>query len=126
MAYIVMDLEWNQPVSKKCYPYIKIGDKIGDKIPMVKIGYLEKTKEASAREAEVHEVFNANEKFIVYEDGSMKAAEGEFTGVIHANGGTIGGLSIDSFIGVLPTEYEVQIESNSGTIFKNGQGKEIS
>ncbi len=32
MAYIVMDLEWNQPVSKKCYPYIKIGDKMSNEI----------------------------------------------------------------------------------------------
>jgi hypothetical protein len=37
---------------------------------------------------------NANNKFFVYEDGSMKATEGEFTGTIHATGGTIGGVEI--------------------------------
>ena len=32
MDYIIMDLEWNQPVSKKSYPYLKIGDKMSDEI----------------------------------------------------------------------------------------------
>jgi hypothetical protein len=40
----------------------------------------------------VHEVVNANNKFMVYEDGSMRATEGYFKGEIHATGGTIGGL----------------------------------
>lgn len=32
MTYIVMDLEWNQPVSKNSYPYLKIGDKMPNEI----------------------------------------------------------------------------------------------
>ncbi len=32
MTYIVMDLEWNQPVSKNSYPYLKIGDKMSNEI----------------------------------------------------------------------------------------------
>lgn len=32
MIYIVMDLEWNQPVSKNSYPYLKIGDKLSNEI----------------------------------------------------------------------------------------------
>lgn len=42
-------------------------------------------------------VINANNKFLVYEDGSIKATDGEFTGTIHATGGTIGGLNINTF-----------------------------
>jgi hypothetical protein len=40
----------------------------------------------------IHKVIDAEGRFIVYEDGKMKATDGEFTGVIHATGGTIGGL----------------------------------
>ena len=65
----------------------------------------------------LHRTIDVNNKFIVYEDGSVKAlsgeftgtvhatdgeftgtvyaTDGEFTGLIHATGGTIGDLSID-------------------------------
>ena len=56
------------------------------------IGYLDDTKPDTS----IHEVFNANDSFIVYEDGSMKATDGEFTGTIHATGGTIGDLTIET------------------------------
>lgn len=32
MEYIVLDLEWNQPVSKNSYPYLNIGDKMSSEI----------------------------------------------------------------------------------------------
>lgn len=32
MDYIILDLEWNQPVSKNSYPYIKIGDRFSNEI----------------------------------------------------------------------------------------------
>lgn len=56
----------------------------------IQLGFLDKTKENS----DVHEVFNATDKFIVYEDGSMKATDGEFTGTINATGGKIGNMTI--------------------------------
>jgi len=56
------------------------------------IGYLSAVKPSTA----IHEVFNANGNFIVYEDGSMKAADGEFTGEIHATSGTFGDMTIDT------------------------------
>jgi hypothetical protein len=46
----------------------------------------------------------------------MKATDGEFTGVIYATGGKIGGIDIESFTG---EGYEVAIESDSGVVFKN-------
>lgn len=55
----------------------------------IQLGFLDKTKENN-----IHEVFNATDKFIVYEDGSMKATDGEFTGTINATGGKIGNMTI--------------------------------
>ena len=45
-----------------------------------------------------NEVINANNKFLVYEDGSIKATDGEFSGTIYATGGTIGGMNIASIV----------------------------
>lgn len=56
------------------------------------------------------EVINANNDFIVYEDGR-----------ICANGGTIGGMEIASFV----SDYEVQVVSSGGNMFKNGQGEVV-
>ena len=101
--------------------WIKNEIKIGDDNSTVSIGYLPNTKENSL----IHETINANNKFIVYEDGSMVATDGEFTGTIHAIDGTIGGLDINSIAGSVATDYEVQIESDSGLIFKNGEGTKV-
>ncbi len=32
MDYIILDLEWNQPVSKNSYPYLRIGDRFSNEI----------------------------------------------------------------------------------------------
>lgn len=32
MEYIILDLEWNQPVSKNSYPYLRIGDRFSNEI----------------------------------------------------------------------------------------------
>lgn len=72
------------------------------------------------------QVFNATNKFKVYEDGSMTATDayldnayisghGEFTGAIYATSGKIGNMTIDE---VENATYKVVIESNSGTIFR--------
>lgn len=82
------------------------------------IGYLSEVKPDTS----IHEVFNANDAFLVYEDGSMKATDGEFTGTIHATGGTIGNVTIAE---VEQAAYRVDILSDSGTIFKNGQGQKV-
>lgn len=102
--------------------WIRNSMKIGNHSSTVEIGYLEGTKK---QKEEIHEVINADNKFIVYEDGSMKATDGDFTGVINALGGQIGGVDIGFIVGSVATEYEVQIESNSGVIFKNGSGEKI-
>ena len=85
----------------------------------VKFGYLEATR----AETDVHEVIhagNGGQEFIVYEDGKMKATGAEFTGTIHATGGTIGGLTIDQLI---EGGYTIDIQSSEGGfVFKNGQG----
>lgn len=87
------------------------------------------------------QVINANDNFIVYEDGSiianngtfkgrieasegiftgeLRGATGTFTGTITATGGTIGGVSIES---ISDSTYSVSITSSNGTTFKNGLG----
>ena len=105
----------------------------------VALGYLRKTKADTADNLEIiyrdrdnsevskeelsktHQVINAANKFIVHEDGSMVATDGQFTGIIHANGGTIGGVEIAQ---IIAPGYEVSIEiydaedKKSGTVFK--------
>ena len=89
------------------------------------IGYLNAVKPSTS----IHEVFNAHStnpsyggEFIIYEDGSMKATSGEFTGTIYATGGRIGNMTIEE---VEESVYRAAVESNSGTVFKNGEGSKI-
>ena len=59
---------------------------------------------------------DSKQEFIVYEDGRLEATGGYFKGEIHADSGTIGGVSINTIAG---GAYEVLIEASKGTIFKN-------
>ena len=80
----------------------------------LKLGYLSKTKPST----DIHETINMNDKFLVYEDGSMVATDGNFTGTINATGGKIGNMTIEQ---VETSAYRVTIESDRGTVFVNGQ-----
>ena len=62
----------------------------------------------------------SKQEFVVYEDGRLEASGGYFKGEIHADSGTIGGLSINA---IMNPDFEVIIESNNGTVFKNNQSK---
>lgn len=79
----------------------------------VKIGYLEATKSDQGPGANIHEVINANSEFIVYEDGSIIATSGTFSGTIEATEGHIGGYEIT-------TEglYSVAKDSNDNPYIK--------
>ena len=57
----------------------------------------------------------SKQEFVVYEDGRLEASGGYFKGEIHADSGTIGGVSISSIAGA---DYEVSIEVSKGTVFK--------
>ena len=114
--------------------WIKDELKIGNYSSSVALGILEGNKATkydgtvknnydNVAPENIHEVINANNKFLVYEDGSMKATDGEFTGVIHATGGTIGGLQIDSIVN---PDFEVRIESSNGTVFKDSTQKTLT
>ena len=117
---------------------------------VISIGYLwnkaPKTVGEGESQQEYQQVINTNDKFIVYEDGSMKATDGEFTGIVHATGGSfsgtieaekavikgatitgaiiagggqIGGLEVDQFVN---QAYEVKIEvidDDRTSIFKS-------
>ena len=62
----------------------------------------------------------SKQEFVVYEDGRLEASGGYFKGEIHAESGTIGGLSISTIVN---PDFDVIIESNNGTVFKNNQSK---
>lgn len=62
-------------------------------------------------------VIDANNTFVVYEDGHLKATSGEFTGTINATGGKIGGLTIEEWA---DKGYEVVITPENGTAVKQG------
>lgn len=87
------------------------------------IGYLNIVAEEN-----LHRTIDVNNRFIVYEDGSIRAkdgtfsgklegATGDFTGHITATGGSIGGLTIDQWSSEVG--YEVRITSSDGLIFSN-------
>lgn len=78
----------------------------------VSLGLLEQTRP----DTQYHEVFNASNNFIVYEDGYFTATEANITGIINATGGTIGGITIEEFE---KNAYSIEIESSNGTYFKN-------
>ena len=99
----------------------------------VSLGYLRKYRndESAVRDDEgkiiggVSQVIRAGDvgskqEFVVYEDGRLEASGGYFKGEIHAESGTIGGLSINT---ILNPDFDVIIESNNGTVFKNNQSK---
>lgn len=67
------------------------------------------------------EVINATNNFIVYEDGSMVAKDGNFTGLIYATGGKIGNLEISKLL----NNAMVSIVA-SGTYFLNNSPETIT
>ena len=98
----------------------------------IQLGFLENTKDNS----DVHEVFNATGKFIVYEDGSMKATDGEFTGTIHATdgeftgiinatGGKIGNMTIGDVESGIESTKDIEIIANHGTTFQIDANNEV-
>lgn len=98
----------------------------------IQLGFLDNTKDNS----DVHEVFNATDKFIVYEDGSMKATDGEFTGTIHATdgeftgtinatGGKIGNMTIGDVETGIENTKDVEIIANHGTTFQIDANNEV-
>ena len=109
----------------------------------IQLGFLDNTKDNS----DVHEVFNATGKFIVYEDGSMKATDGEFTGTIHATdgeftgtihatdgeftgiinatGGKIGNMTIGDVESGIESTKDIEIIANHGTTFQIDANNEV-
>lgn len=79
---------------------------------LVQIGYLPIPKAEEGQEPETfHRVFNANNKFIVYENGKVKAIDGEFEGKLKATSGEFGGFTIEND----------KLVSDSGTLTLNGK-----
>lgn len=88
----------------------------------VEIGYLNTVRAGT----DIHEVIHAgdgDQKFIVYEDGKMFAQGVEVHGNIYAEGGQIGGLTIDQWE---ERGYEIVITSNIGNSMKQGSRVELT
>ena len=88
----------------------------------VEIGYLNAVHAVTG----AHEVIHAGkdtQKFIVYEDGKMFAQGVEVHGDIYAEGGQIGGLTIDQW---KERGYEIVITSNIGNSMKQGSRVELT
>lgn len=64
-----------------------------------------------------NEIINANNKFLVYEDGSIKATDGTFTGTVYATAGKIGNLSVEDVENVVSQSKGIEIESINGFTF---------
>ena len=88
-----------------------------------KVGVGKLDTEASKDTEHGGRVIDANNNFIVYEDGFMKATGGEFTGTINATGGKIGSLEIAEWE---EKGYEVVITSNIGNSMKVGSQVELT
>lgn len=89
---------------------------------VVELGSLGKVDNESVQRVIYAGTAGDSKEFIVYEDGSMKATAGTFTGTINATGGTIGNLTIDQIETgieeVAKGAYKVVISAPSdGTIF---------
>lgn len=121
--------------------WIKNQLKIGQNNSQVSIGYLigqnypskevETTENNQTTKVTYKQVVNANNKFIVYEDGSIKATEGYFEGEINANSGKftgtiiatkgqIGQLTIDANGLVGETEKKRISLSHEGIVIEGG------
>lgn len=60
----------------------------------IQLGYLDLKAEEN-----LHRTIDINDNFIVWEDGSMRAKNGTFSGKIEAAGTTIGNLTVEQLIG---------------------------
>lgn len=83
----------------------------------IQLGYLEGTKTDGA-----HETFNVNNNFIVYEDGTVKATQGEFTGKVIATSGEFTGAiyATSGKIGNMTIQAIEEIGEQSKTITITG------
>jgi len=63
-------------------------------------------------------VVDANNNFIVYEDGHMVAESGSFKGHIEATSGKIGNMTIGEVENTVSVSKQLEIESPKGYSFK--------
>lgn len=75
---------------------------------------------SSGSSSYIHRTIDVNNKFVVWEDGTIYAKDGYFEGAINATSGQIGGVSIDA-IAALPSQMQnlasFEITSQSGNTF---------
>lgn len=107
----------------------------GQELYNIKIGYLDRSDTFINNNVEttLHRTIDVNEKFIVWEDGRVRATDGEFTGVINATAGILGdssgtsytqidnsGISIYQKNALTDTYTKVFYADNNGTLHANG------
>lgn len=66
----------------------------------------------------IQRTLSVNNKFVIWEDGTMYAKDGYFEGTINATGGHIGNMTINA---VEEATYKVKITSSNGQILKTDE-----
>lgn len=90
----------------------------------IQLGYLDQAKPDGA-----HETFNVNNNFVIYEDGTVKATQGEFTGkviatsgeftgAIYATSGKIGNMTIQAIEQIGEQNKQITISGSDNGIIK--------
>ena len=100
---------------------------------LTEIGYLPETIEVDEEREDgsvikkiYHEVFNANDKFVVYENGRMEAQEGNFSGNISAQTGEIGGFKIENGILYSTENQEASSKENAKIVLDGLTGSLVA
>lgn len=75
------------------------------------------TRNVAGTSDTIHRSVDINNKFVVWEDGTLYAKDGYFEGIINATGGRIGNMTIDA---IEAATYRVVITSSNGTTFIDG------
>lgn len=94
---------------------LKVGGNT-DVQPQVVIGY-NPEESATPFNKFSHEVINANDKFKVWEDGSMQAIDGSFTGEIYAKSGQIGNLTIEALESAVQSQSSFKVDTLTSNFF---------
>ena len=104
-------------VAKDGYLWLQDKISIGDGTnTMVSLGYLDLPDEAESENSNAyHQVFNANNNFIVYENGDVTANSGIFNGEINAKSGSFGNDAVKiTDTGLVVTEGGLIIQTKGG------------
>lgn len=89
----------------------------GDSEAIVTIGY-DPQETIDFKKHITHEIINANDNFVVYEDGCFYAENAEIHGAIYAESGKIGNMTIEEVGEGISSNRRIEINASAGFSFK--------